>query len=193
MRQLSSDMLAALSAPILNPVVFAEIQFKSETVRCWSGVGTVTWNGHDWTGLGAFLSFTTTEDSSTVEAKGISVVFSGIDATVLPECLSDYQLGLPCTLYLGLWSTTTPNTLIDSPVIAWAGRTDQPTLDVSGTDATITINCESRLLDMNVAVDRRFTQEDQQMLCPGDLCFQFVAGINEMTLYWGQPITTANV
>lgn len=186
-------MLAALSAPILSPVIFVEMAFKSETIRCWSGVGSVTWNSHTWTGLGAFLSFTTPEDSSTVEAKGISVVFSGIDPSVLSECLSDYQLGLPCSLYLGLWSTTVINTLVSSPVIAWSGRTDEPTLDVSATESTITINCESRLLDMNVAVDRRFTQEDQQLTYPGDLGFQFVSGLQEQTLFWGQPISTANV
>ena len=49
---------------------------------------------------------------------------------------------------------------------------------------------------MNVAVDRRYTDEDQQMDYPGDLGFQFVNGIQEAQIYWGrspssteQPVT----
>ena len=88
----------------------------------------------------------------------------------------------------------TDNVLIDSPLIAFAGRMDEPTIDIDGATCKITLNCESRLLDMNIAVDRRYTQEDQQMTWPGDLCFSFVNGVSELTLYWGSaPTTQGNV
>jgi hypothetical protein len=63
---------------------------------------------------------------------------------------------------------------------------DQPTIDVDGTTATIAINCESRLLDMNVAVDRRYTNEDQQLDHPGDRGLEFVNSIQEVVIYWGR-------
>jgi len=74
----------------------------------------------------------------------------------------------------------------------FSGRMDQPTIDVTGTLATIAINCENRLVEMNVAVDRRYTDEDQQMDYPGDLGFQFVNGIQEAQIYWGRSPSSQN-
>ena len=56
----------------------------------------------------------------------------------------------------------------------------------------ISINCENRLLDMNTPVDRRYTQDDQQIDHPGDMGFQFVNGITEINIYWGKSPTTSN-
>jgi hypothetical protein len=191
-RPLSPALLTALSAPILNPALFVQAQFSDETVYMWSGVGSVTWNGHTWIGLGGFLGVTTPEDSSTVEAKGITLMLSGMDAKMLPQALNDVVLGYPVTVYLALYDSN--NTLIDGPVVAWAGRLDQPTFEVGGTEVSLQINCESRLLDMNVGVDRRYTHEDNQLDNPGDLCFMFVDSIQEMTLFWGNyPLSSNNI
>jgi len=189
-RNLSNDIIAALSAPVLNLAVFCLLTFKSETIYLWTGVGDTTWNSHTWSGIGSFLNFTGPEDSSVVEAKGLTVTLSGIDTTLLPEALIDYKLGLPATIYLALYSS--PGTLIDNPVVAWAGRMDQPTIDISGNEATISIALESRLLNMNCAIDRRYTQQDQQMTWPNDLGFMFVDGIQQITLFWGGFPTTSN-
>ena len=201
-RNLSSDMLTALQAPILFPAVFVAATFgtidhtthlvDTTVVYMWSGLGSVDWNGHTWIGIGSLLGFTTPEDSSNVEAKGITLTLSGLDPTLLPAALNDIILGLPVTVYLALYDST--NTLIDTPVIAWAGRMDQPTFDVSTTEVVLAINCENRLIDMNISVERRYTTEDQQMDWPGDLGFQFVDGLQETTLFWGQyPNNTNNV
>ena len=191
-RNISSDMLAALSQPIISPALFVSITFSSEVVYLWSGIGSVTWNSLVWSGVGSLMSISTPEDSTQVEAKGITLSLSGIDATLLPQALHDVTLGLPVTVYLGLYDVT--GSLIDTPVIAWAGRIDQPTFTVSGSEVTLDINCETRLLDMNIPVDRRYTNEDTQMDHPGDLGCMFVDGIQEVTIYWGQAAaTTANI
>jgi hypothetical protein len=188
---MSPAILAALQAKDLQPVIFVQITFRTATVYLWSGFGSTTWNGQIWSGLGPLLLISTPDDGATVEAKGIVITLSGLDANLLPDCLNEFQLGAPAIVYLGLYSG---EVLIDSPIISWSGRTDQPTIDVPGEDATISINCENRLIDMNVAVDRRYTQQDQQMDWPGDLGLQFVSGLQELTIYWGQvPNSTNNI
>jgi len=183
-RNISTPMLTALSQTILRPALFVSATFASETVYMWSGSGNTTWNSQTWTGTGALLGITTPEDGSTVEARGISITLSGIDPVVLPEMLTDYKLGAPAAVYLGLYDAT--NTLISSPATSWKGRMDQPTIDVDTDSAVITINCESRLIDMNVASDRRYTLEDQNRDWPGDLGFSFVNAIQQQTLFWGK-------
>ena len=44
---------------------------------------------------------------------------------------------------------------------------------------------------MNVSVDRRYTDQEQQLDCPGDLAFSFVNSIQDQPIYWGQTPTTS--
>ena len=188
-RTTDSGLIAALTAPNLQPAIFVLLAFTSGPQYLWSGIGSVTWNGQTWTGLGPLLMLSPIYDGATVEARGISVTLSGLDSTLLPLCMSDFALLLPAAVYLGLYSG---GSLISTPITAWAGRMDQPTIDCSGEDATITIALEDRLLDMNVAVDRRLTNQDQQMTWPGDLGLQFVDAVQEITVYWGQGAQSTN-
>ena len=181
-------MLDALSSPLFYPVLFVQLTFSNETIYLWSGIGTTTFNGQTWSGIGGLLGVSATEDSSKVEAKGILVSLSAIDATLLPEALQYVQLGLPVIVYLGLSSgapITEGGTLVSSPVVAWSGRIDQPTFTISGDTCNLSIACENRLVDMNVSIERRYTNDDTQSLNPGDLGCSFVATTNERTLYWG--------
>ena len=184
-------MLAALQSPNLQPAIFVSIQFKTTTAYIWSGIGTITWNNQTWTGLGSLLNFAPIESAATVEARGITILISGLDATLLSDCLTEFQDGLAVAVYFTAYSN---GSLIPSPITAWSGRTDQPTFTVAGDSATVAIACENRLIDMNIAIDRRLTHQDQQMEWPGDIGLSFVNGLIEVTLLWGQQATvTTNI
>jgi len=185
-------MLAAVQATEMRPAIFVELHFADGIVYVWSGVGTTVWNTHSWIGIGTYGGCSIIEEGDTVEAKGITLTLSGIDPAMLAEALQNLQLGLPVLLYLGLFDNS--GTLIATPFTSWSGRMDQPTIEVGADTATISINCENRLLDMNVAVDRRYTQDDQQIDSPGDRGFFFVISIQEITVPWGRvPSSSTNI
>jgi hypothetical protein len=188
---MSSAMAAAIQLPGSQPSLFVAITFASATVYMWTGTGSVTWGGHTWLGMGSLMEITAAEDAATVEARGISITLSGLNPTIFADCQNEFLLGQPVVVYLGLWSG---GSLVASPIPVWAGRTDQPTFEIDPEQVIVTIACENRLADMNVAVDRRLTNQDQQMDFPGDLGFQFVDALQEQTLFWGtQPNTTNNI
>lgn len=187
---MSPAMLTALQAQELRPAVFVAATFASGPMYMWSGRGPITWNGHTWTGVGAFGGVSIIEEGATVEAKGISLSLSGVDPASLADALQEIQLGLPVQVYLGLFDSSMA--LIADPLSSWVGRMDQPTIDISGTTATIAINCENRLLEMGVPVDRRYTQDDQQIQNPGDNGFKFVVSIQELTIFFGQSAQSQN-
>jgi hypothetical protein len=164
------------------PAIFVSITFKSETVYVWSGIGTVYFNGQSWTGIGTLLGISSLEEGTTVDARGCSVTVSGLDPTMLGNCMSEFVLGKPAAIYLGVYSG---GNLIPYPITAWAGRTDQPTVSVSGKEVTIAINLENRLVDMNIPGSRRYENSDQQMTWPGDICFSFTSGLLDRALFWG--------
>jgi hypothetical protein len=189
-RPMTSEYLAAIQSGMLRPALFVEANFTSGPIYVWSGLGLITWGGHEWVGIGSLGSVSTVEESSTVEAKGVTLTLSGIDATLLEGILDEFQVGLPVLVTLGLFNEA--GVLIADPVLAFAGQMDQPTLEVNGTAATISINCENRLFEMNVAVDRRYTNEDQQRDYPGDRGFEFVSSIQEAQIYWGRTPSSTN-
>ncbi len=181
-RVLTSGMLAAVTSQNLQPALFVELAFRDNVIRVWSGRGSTTFNGHTWSGIGSFGAISTIDEGTTVEARGITLTMSGIDPTMLAEALQEIELGAPVTVYLGMFDGSS---LIADPVVSWSGRLDQSTFEIGGESATLSINCESRLLDMNVAVDRRYTFDDQQIDHPGDLGLMFVTSIQEKTIFWG--------
>jgi hypothetical protein len=191
-RVMSTAMLNALTSSEMFPALFLQAGFATGPVYLWSGFGSITWGGRAWLGIGTLGSISMIEEGTAVEAKGIALKLSGIDTTLLGDVLGEFHLGLPVIVYLGAFAPGGPSSLIANPIPIWTGRMDQPTLDISGTTSSISIACESRFIDMNVAVDRRYTNDDQQRDWPGDLGFMFVQAIQEMTLYWGTSPTSTN-
>lgn len=182
-RDVTSDMIAALSANLIRPALFVSCAFKNEVVYAWSGIGSITWNSHTWLGVGSLGSISSIEETVAVEAKGVTIALSGCNPGLLSDVLGDYQVGLPVMVYIGVFDPS--GTLVTSPILSFAGRMDKPTVTISGSSATIQINCENRLVDMNSSVERRYTDVDQQQLYPGDLGFSFVNSIQQVTIYWG--------
>lgn len=183
-RNISSQMIAALQSNILRPAIFVEATFASGPLYLWSGWQPITWNGQTWQPLGSFGSVSMIEEASTVESKGMALELNGIDPNLLADVVDEFQLAVPAIVYLGLFDAS--GNLIPDPITAFSGRMDQPTLSVAADSAKITINCESRLLDMNVAAEQRYTNETQQFFFPNDLGMSFVSAIQDITVYWGR-------
>ena len=186
-RPITAGMLGAIQANQLLPAIFVQATMASGTVYLWSGLGSIAWNGQTWQGVGSLLNISTVEEKAEVRATGISITLSGIDSTLLTDVLGEFQLCGPVTVFLGAFSA--PGTLIANPITVWSGLLDQPTIDVSADTASISINCESRLIEMNVAVDRRYTDQEQQLDHPGDVGFSFVNSIQDQPIYWGRTPT----
>lgn len=192
-RSMTSSMSTAIQSGILRPAIFVELHLFSGVSYLWSGYGTISWNGHSWLGLGNFGTISVIEEGVTVNARGISLTLNGINSSMLADALQEIQLGAPALVYFGLFNSSSPPALLPDPLTSWAGRVDQPVINVNGETATITLNCENRLIDMSVAVDRRYTNDDQNIDNPGDLGFQFVNSIQEMTVYFGRTPNGQNV
>jgi hypothetical protein len=184
-RNLTADYIAALAEGYLYPVILVQIQFASGTVYMSSFNQPILLDGTVYSGVGSLMEISTIEDGSSVNARGVTVTLSGIDPTLLPATMDEFQVGLPAAIYLGLFGTG-GQLQMDQSVLAWAGRTDQPTISSDQDTASISINLESVLLDMNTPVPYRWTQIDQQKFFPGDQGFAWVNSIQSVPLYWGQ-------
>ncbi len=181
----------AMAAKVIRPFLLFDLQFKSEGLYLWTGLYPLSWDGKTWEGSGKLLTVSGMSEDSEVNAKNVTLTLSGVPSTVLGYALTDIQRGLPAQVFLGLFDTD-GKTIIANPVLAYAGRIDQPTLSDGGETCTISLNLENPLVDMNRPVDRRYTDADQQMDHPGDLGCGFVNSIQNFVSYFGQIPSSVN-
>ena len=194
----SGAMLTALQGTFMQPAFFVSIQFATSTEYLWTGSaacpgansdGSISWLGQTWQGFGNLLGISDIEDGSTVEARGISISFSGLDPTSITNFMTEFKLQLPVVLYFTVFSS---GSLLTRPIAAWIGYTDQPIIQIDGISAKILMAAENRLISMNIPANRRHTNEDQQMDHIGDLVFSFVDGIQDLSIFVaGQSNTTS--
>jgi len=185
---LTPDMAAALQAGELWPAMLVYGKFLDGEVRLWSGYGPIVWQGQTWQGIGTLLSVSSIEEGTDVEARGVTLSLSGFDPDLLAEALGQVRQGLPVIIYFVLFYPGSPRGIIADPLMAWAGKMDQPTINASNETAVISLSCENRLTAMNVAVDRRYTTEDQQRDWPGDAGLSFVYGMQDQQIMWGRTV-----
>jgi hypothetical protein len=186
-RTITPNVLAELAAGVVRPAIFVESQFPSGWLRLWSGLGNITWGGRTWTGAGTLLSIGAIEETTDVVATGTTVTLSGIPTDLVSLCINDARQGLPGQIYLGFLTQggALPVGVIASPVMAFAGRLDVPTIMDGAERCEIQITYESRLIDLNRTREWRYTHESQQQISPGDLGFEYVAGLQEREIRWG--------
>lgn len=182
-RDLTAGMQAQIVAPTSEPILLFEGVFASGTVRFWTGVGNLSWNGQTWTGSGDLIAISPVTETVEVRANGLTVSLPGIPSSLVSLILGDARSGRAGTVYLGFLSG---GAVVGNPTPAYIGRLDVPTIEDSGETSTISISYESELIDLERARERRYTPEDQAIEYPGDLGFDYVASLQDAEIVWGR-------
>jgi len=180
-RDIDSTLLAALSAPYVEPVHLAQITFHSQTCYVWSGVGGLAWNGNVFLGVGSLGTLGDYMEGVDLRADGTSLSLSGIDPVWLGEALNDIWLGAPAYRWLGAVEPGT-RTLIGTPYLLFAGQVDKPTVNTGADKITITVPLETRLINGERPNGRLYTANDQHS---NDTGLNWVESLNCIALGWG--------
>jgi|SRR5579875_1566294 len=186
-RTLTSGMLAAIAAGEVRPIILVQATFASGAIYVWSGIGDLNWNGQTWKGLGQFGKITPINETTTGEARGMTLELSGVPADLVGDALNEINAQSPVVIYVGFMDTS--GNVIVNPEQRWKGLMDATHIAEAGTTATLQINVESKLIDLGRARERHYTHADQQIDWPGDNGFVYVNGIQELDVIWGRPGT----
>jgi len=188
-RTLTAAQITEITAQNLRPALFCQLLFTSGWVYVWSGLGSISWNGQTWTGVGSFGMISSIPETSDLTAVGLKLALSGIPASLITSALGEVRQGAPVTIYQGFLTPT--GGVVSSPNNAWSGRMDTCEIGESGDTATIAITVESRLLDLNRSRERRYEKQDQSIDFPGDLGFDYVPSLQELSIVWGKATPTS--
>ena len=123
-REIDEDLLAALAEPF-HPVVLVFVDWPDDPVRVHSGSGTITWGGHDWTGLNGLNAGTVTlpdEAASLAMVEGAAVV--GGDPDRIDAVLADAEAakGAAVQVWFGAVTERAGTVLIGEPFEAFSGK-----------------------------------------------------------------------
>jgi hypothetical protein len=185
---MTAAMAVQLSASHIRPLFLMSAQFTDGTIYVWSGMGTLSWNGQTWIGLGTLGTISGVEESSEIKANNVTFTLSGIDPSLLGEALNQARQGYPVTLWFGFLDDQL--NVVADPVQAYSGRMDVPVIEEGSDTSTISLTVENRLIDLNRTKERRYTDQDQQIDFPGDTGFRYVAALQNWNGVWGRASGT---
>ncbi len=168
------------------------IQKEKGDVFVWNGVGTKSWNGHDWQGLGKFGNISPISESMDMTVSGVKLILSGIPSDMVSLALDELTQFLPATVWFGYLEDD--DSVVADPFVAFKGKCDTVEMEDSGETSTLTISVESNAIVHRKPQGLRYTDADQQIIHPGDRGFEFVDKFQETNIPLGAagrlPITT---
>lgn len=189
MRNISTEMQAVSTAEVVRPVMFVECDFDSGEINLWNGVGALDYGGKTYIGAGNLLRVEPVSESAELRANGTSVTLSGINNTLVSLAKDEDYQGREMVIKLGAMDEN--NDVIADPVIMFSGFMDTMVLVEAGDTSSIKIDVENKLIQMERARVRRFTDNDQKIDYPNDDGFSFVTKIQDRQVNWGKPTGTS--
>jgi hypothetical protein len=190
-RTLTAGMIAEITAAQLRPIVLVHLAFDSDPLFVWDGLGTLTWDGDDYLGIGDLMAFSSVEETAEIRAAGLQMSLSGIPSALLSVALSEAYQGRAAYVYLGALDAA--GAIVADPVLVFSGRMDVMTIDERGDTSTITMSVENKLVDLERPRLRRYTPEDQAIDWPAgvgspdterDAFFDQVAALQNREIIW---------
>lgn len=184
MRTVSSSYSTAITSKRVHPFFMAAIEFTSGTSYFWSGIGSISWNGHTWVGLGKLCGISAIPQDSAVQANNITLSINGVPTGLIGQALAECRQNFDVSVFLGFLDDT--GALIVDPSQCFAGRMDVPTISEGADTCTISITAENLLIALQRASNRRYTHADQAAAFSTDLGFNYVPSLQTWNGIWGK-------
>ncbi len=182
-RNLTTALKTEFLATGFKPIFLVEAEFTSGTIRVWTGPGNISWDSKTWTGVGDLGGISEIVEGTALRANSITLQLSGIPQALALKALDEVRSGKPCTVYFGALDSS--GAVVADPFLAFRGLIDTAELVEGAEFATIKVNIENELVSLQMARERRYTDEDQQQEYSGDKGFEYVPKLQEMNVLWG--------
>jgi len=179
-RPISAGFASALQASTVQPLTLVELLFDTGSVRLWSGLDNLTYDGNVYTGVGMLLGISSVEETADIAARGITISLSGINQQAISLALTEKYQNRTCNIYFAL------SGLVADAIKIFSGLIDQMSINDTGDQLTISVTVESRLIDLERPRTSRYTSEDQKRTFPNDKGFDFVNDLQTKQILWGR-------
>lgn len=183
-RGFPTNVANALATQHVSLVTFVKLEFPSGNVFLHNSIGTYTFGGNDYLGVGDLGTISPLEEGADISPYQITLTLSGLDSTIAGVALTEDYYMHPVTVFLGVLDSD--DALLADPTVVFEGFMDQ--MDVSvGADGgdVISLVAESELARFDRASNVKYTDIQLQKEFSGDLAFEFMPDIEGAKIRWG--------
>ena len=184
-RALTTSTITNINANTVYPFFAVELKFdSSQTLRMWTGLGTLTLA--EWFGTGNLLNISSVEETSEIAARGADITLTAIPSEVLSLALSEPYQGRECNIYFGTFDNGDQTTAPTNFNEIFSGYMDQMNISEGVDTTTIELKVENKLIDLERARVARFTSGYQKSKFPNDKGLDFVESLQDKKINWGK-------
>lgn len=183
MRDMSTAIETAVESSNVPFLVLVELDFVEGTERYTNAGSNFIWDGHVWYGTSGLGTISALEEGQDLQEYGCTLTLSGISAEHVAKCLGAGYQGRSATIWMAPLSEDFR--ILEDPIVIFKGRMDTMPIQL-GSEASIQITIESKLVDWERPRVRRYNNEDQIAEYPTDRGFEYVTLMVEKELVWGK-------
>jgi len=209
-KEFSPALNATVERDTVYPIMAVELDFDTEPLYLWSGVGSLKHDGKTYTGAGDLLGISSVQEGADVEASGATLTLSGIPTNLINLALEESYQGRRARVKFGFVDAQAADlgflqkedgsyllkedgdkfdisydtsTLLFS---LFSGYMDKINVELAADTLTIALAIESKMIDLERPRVRRYTDLDQRAHFPGDRAFEFVDRMQSESLKFGK-------
>lgn len=179
-RDIATVLENALGDEVLDVFYAVDLEFDSGTLRLWTGYGDKTINGNVYTGTGALMQVSEVQETAELAAAGATLTLAGLPSEILSLALNEPYQNRRARIYFGLAGS------VDDMAEVFTATMDSMDIEEGAETSSIQLTLENRLLDLERARIRRYTNNDQQSRFPGDRGLEFVDDLQDREIFWGR-------
>jgi hypothetical protein len=204
-RSLPATVTSEIAKDSLAVFWACDLMFDSPNeLYFWSGIGDLVLDGNTYTGAGDLLNISELRESSDIAAYGATLTLSGIPTSVIDLAIAEPYQGRQAVVKFGVVTDDfllteggmllsqegggaiilEDNTTTHTSFTVFTGEMDQMNISFGSETVTISLEVESRLIDLERARIRRYTDADQKSRYPNDRAFEFVTRLQDEKLEW---------
>lgn len=183
-RSLTAGMITEVTGRSLSPLLLIKAEFDSADLNLWTGIGSISYGGDTYIGVGNLLGMTAFIETNKVEANGLSITLTGINSSIISTALGEDYQGRFISCFFACLNSS--GALISDPYLLFRGRMDVMEILEAGETTSVTMRCENLLVDFRRRKIRRYTDEDQKTYNPSDKGLEYVDQIQDREIIWGK-------
>ena len=180
MRDLSPAFAAAVASSAVTPAIMVYLDLLPTALRAWTGLGTLSWSSHDWSGFGMLAALDPVEEYSEIRAGAITLSLTHIPSTALSELASLTYKSRLAEIYLALFAGDT--TELVGVELLMRGQMDTLKLKRGPDSSSLSLTVVNELTRLRDSWAALYTDPHQQALHPGDTALRFVPSLQDFQI-----------
>ena len=182
MRDLSPTFAAAVAAGTIAPAVLAFLDFDGAPVRVWTGIGSLSYGGETWLGLGSLGAIDPIEEYSEIRSGSVTLTITQVPNHLLSEATGLTFKRRAAEILLAMFQPEADNQILIGVETILRGTMDTMTVSRAPEASVIRLTIANELARLRDSWGALYTDPHQRAAFAGDSSLRFVASLQDLEI-----------